>query len=169
MTAIALTADPAQASAQSLRQLPGITTPCAVLDTNIVLDLFLFQDPKTELLREQLKSSQLRWIATAHMRNELERVLAYSHILVKLAFYEKNQANILAEFDRHAHIAQAPAVKAPYVCKDLDDQPFIDLAYHLALLDPRQPIRLLSKDKAVLSMRKRLEKLSICVSAALAT
>jgi predicted nucleic acid-binding protein len=46
------------------------------------------------------------------------------------------------------------APKAPYTCKDPDDQKFIDLAVaHQASL--------LSKDKAVLVMRKRLLKLGV--------
>ncbi len=160
------------ASRLSDESTPSVAPPTsalAVLDTNIVLDLFLFQDPKTTPLREQLQSGQLRWIATPHMRNELERVLAYPHIVAKLTFYAKLSQDILSEFDRHVQSIEAPAVKAPYACKDPDDQAFIDLACHLAQLAPRQAVHLLSKDKAVLSMRKRLEKLSIRVSLAMAT
>ncbi|MFM7330993.1 MAG: putative toxin-antitoxin system toxin component, PIN family [Brachymonas sp.] len=135
----------------------------AVLDTNIVLDLFLFQDPQSAALREQVQSGLLRWIATQHMRNELERVLTYEHITTKLAFYQKSAQDILADFDRHAQLTAAPPSKAPYTCKDADDQPFIDLACHLALATPVGTVSLFSKDKAVLSLRKRLEKLSILV------
>jgi predicted nucleic acid-binding protein len=156
-----------------------------ILDTNIVLDLFLFQDPRTEPLRQQLLQGQLRWQATLHMRNELERVLTYAHITAKLAFYKKSAADILAQFDQHAHLTPAPSSKAPYTCKDPDDQAFIDLAAHLAQQNtepapslpvtssltshspaapPAARVILLSKDKAVLSLRKRLEKLAIFVS-----
>jgi predicted nucleic acid-binding protein len=184
-----------------------------ILDTNIVLDLFLFQDPRTEPLRQKLQSGQLRWLATAHMRNELERVLTYAHIAAKLAFYSKTPADILAQFDRWAHITPQPSAKAPYNCKDPDDQAFVDLAVacspglntdsntsartdananpnlftgaHPSLLTDAHstpfalslpegvppskpsPIHLISKDKAILSMRKRLAKLSICVSPSL--
>jgi predicted nucleic acid-binding protein len=51
-------------------------------------------------------------------------------------------------FDRHAHLVTAPA-RAALRCADPDDQKFIDLAVaHQAPL--------LSKDRAVLSMKKRL-------------
>jgi putative PIN family toxin of toxin-antitoxin system len=139
----------------------------AVLDTNIVLDLFLFQDPRTAPLREQLQSKQLHWIATQHMRNELERVLTYEHIAAKLAYYQKTAADILAGFNQFAQIMEPPSTKAPYTCKDADDQPFIDLACHLANAQPQQAIHLISKDKAVLSMRKRLEKLTVHVTSTL--
>ena len=87
------------------------------------------------------------------MRNELERVLDYEHLVPRMAFYQVSAADILAAFDRHAHLVEvAPRVTA--ICKDPDDQCFIDLAVaHQALL--------LSKDKAVLSMKKRLLALGI--------
>jgi predicted nucleic acid-binding protein len=164
-----------------------------VLDTNIVLDLFLFQDPRTEPLRQQLQAGQLQWRATAHMRKELERVLTYTHIAAKLAFYQKSPQDILTQFDQYAQLSPQPSGKAPYICKDADDQVFIDLAAALAtsvatslaippappLANPIQPLQaspspsstpsviLISKDKAVLSLRKRLEKLTIRVTAAL--
>ncbi len=142
-----------------------IAVTTVVLDTNIVLDIYLFQDPRTAPLREQLQSKQLVWIATQHMRNELERVIAYTHIAAKLAFYQKTAEDILQAFDQSAQLTQAPAAKAPYTCKDADDQVFIDLACHLASTRPKQTVHLISKDKAVLSMRKRLEKLSVLVHA----
>ena len=147
-----------------------------ILDTNIVLDLFLFQDPRTGDLRDQLHDKKLNWVATQHMRNELERVLTYTHIEAKLAFYQKSPANILGAFDQFAQITTEPRIKAPYTCKDADDQAFIDLACHLAAQQAKnaaeqpvgtaqkRPIQLISKDKAVLSMRKRLEKLSVIVT-----
>lgn len=140
------------------------TAQKVVLDTNIVLDLFLFQDPKTEPLREQLQSAQIHWVATQHMRNELERVLTYAHIAEKLAYYGKTTADILAAFDHFAQLTQASVVKSAYTCKDTDDQPFIDLACKIASDSPPQSVHLISKDKAVLSMRKRLEKLSVIVT-----
>ncbi len=119
-----------------------------VLDTNIVLDLFVFNDPATGALRQGLQSGQLRWIATPEMRAELERVLAYAHIVPRLVFYKRSADDVLAEFDAQAQIHPV-APRASAVCKDPDDQRFIDLAIaHRATL--------LSKDKAVLCMKKRL-------------
>ena len=153
-----------------LASAPFLKTTLVILDTNIVLDLFLFQDPRTATLRQALANGQLNWQATAHMRSELERVLTYSHIVAKLSFYQKTAADVLACFDQYAHITQAPQAKAPYTCKDADDQVFIDLACHLAsqtsgsATSSTPRIQLISKDKAVTSMRKRLEKLSVMVT-----
>jgi predicted nucleic acid-binding protein len=156
MTVMVLSADPAQS--------PAPAATLAVLDTNIVLDLFLFQDSAAQALRQKLQSGQLKWFATQHMRNELERVLTYPNIAAKLLFYQKTSHDILAQFDQHAQLTEAPSAKAPYTCKDADDQVFIDLAAALATQNSKQSVTLLSKDKAVLSMRKRLEKLSILVT-----
>ena len=124
-----------------------------VLDTNIVLDLFVFNDPAAEPLRQALAARQLRWLATPAMRDELERVLGYRRIIPRLAYYQLSAADVLAQFDRHAHLTEA-APKAGVTCTDPDDQPFIDLAVaHKTVL--------LSKDRAVLCMSKRLLALDV--------
>jgi predicted nucleic acid-binding protein len=135
-----------------------------VLDTNIVLDLLLFQDPRTMALRTAVNSGAHQWLATAHMRNELERVLTYANIQDKLTAYLIQASEILQQFDRLASLWSLPCPKAAYSCKDTDDQPFIDLACALAVAHPSNKVRLLSKDKAVLAMRKHMAKLSVFVS-----
>lgn len=130
-----------------------------VLDTNIVLDLFVFSDPATQPLKQALLSKQLRWLATPAMRDELERVLAYPQIMPRLAFYQLAAADVLAQFDQHAHLRHA-APKAGATCSDPDDQIFIDLAVaHQATL--------LSKDRAVLCMAKRLAALGVIAQSAI--
>ena len=58
-----------------------------VLDTNIVLDAFVFSDPAALPLRAGLEDGSLQWIATPDMRVELARVLGYPQIVPRLAFY----------------------------------------------------------------------------------
>ena len=124
-----------------------------VLDTNIVLDLFVFADEASRPVRAALEGGGLRWLATQAMRDELERVLAYTQIIPKLAYYGLAAGDVLAAFDRHAECVDA-AAKAPVTCKDPDDQKFVDLAVaHGATL--------LSKDRAVLALHKRLERLDV--------
>ncbi len=130
-----------------------------VLDTNIVLDLFVFSDAAAQPVRDGLLNTRLRWLATPAMRVELARVLTYPHIATRLRFYKLQAEQVLQSFDDHAHIVATPP-KASVTCKDPDDQKFIDLAVaHQALL--------LSKDNAVLSMRKRLLALSVIAQAAM--
>jgi putative PIN family toxin of toxin-antitoxin system len=132
------------------------STTVLVLDTNVVLDLFVYEDPATVPLRERLADAQTRWLATPVMREELRRVLAYPQVVKRLEARSLNAEAVLAEFDARAQIVDT-APKAPYTCKDADDQKFIDLAVaHTATL--------LSKDKAVLCMGKRLARLDVQVS-----
>ncbi|MDP3700340.1 MAG: putative toxin-antitoxin system toxin component, PIN family [Hylemonella sp.] len=130
-----------------------------VLDTNIVLDLLVFDDPATPPLRDALDSRQLQWIATPSMREELARVLAYPHIAPRLVYYRLSAHDVLAAFDQQVQIVDA-APRAACVCKDPDDQKFIDLAQaHRAVL--------LSKDHAVLRLKKRLAPLGVLVQRAM--
>ena len=93
------------------------------------------------------------WLATVPMREELARVLEYPHIAMRLAFHGLQALQVLSQFDARARIVPV-APKAPATCKDPDDQKFIDLAIsHGATL--------LSKDKAVLCMRRRLIRLGV--------
>ena len=136
---------------------PAAQLACVVIDTNIVLDLFVFQDPATLALNQALAAAltlgQPRWLATAPMREELARVLAYPQVLRRMAFYARSAPEVLGHFDRLSHAVDA-APKASVTCKDPDDQKFIDLAVaHGAAL--------LSKDQAVLCMDKRMRTLGV--------
>ena len=135
-----------------------------VIDTNIVLDLWVFQNPQTQPLRQALQHHALHWIATPAMREELARVLGYPQIVKRLQHHPDGgtdqAACVLASFDAQASLVSA-AAKAPVTCPDPDDQKFIDLAVaHQTLL--------LSRDRAVLGMKKRLLALAVETRAALA-
>ena len=139
--------------------VPGEPARPVVVDTNVALDLLIFSDPRTAPLRTLLAQGRLDWIATQVMRDELERVLAYPHIVSRMDFYRVDAAQVLAAFDAQARLVDI-APRVTYVCKDADDQKFIDLAAaHRAIL--------LSKDKAVICMRKRLLTLDAHVATAL--
>lgn len=124
-----------------------------VLDTNIVLDLWLYQDAATPALLAALETKAVQWLATQVMRDELERVLAYTHIVKRLAFSQLTAEDILAQFDAHAQLMPV-AAKCQFVCKDGDDQKFIDLA-------AQHQTQLISKDKAVLTMRNRMARIGV--------
>ena len=131
-----------------------VSTP-VVIDTNIVLDIWVYQDPATPSLLEALELGAVQWLATLPMREELLRVLDYPHIVERRNRDGVTAQAVLAHFDHWVNI-QAIAPKAPYVCKDEDDQKFIDLAVaHQALL--------LSKDKQVLRLTNRLARLGVTV------
>lgn len=155
----------ALANANSARVLHAKAT--LVLDTNIVLDLWVFDDPATQTLRDELAQGRWRWLASLAMREELQRVLAYPHLVRRMQRHaqsvDQSKASsaeaVMAQFDAHVQRV-APAPKAVFTCIDPDDQKFIDLAVaHQATL--------LSKDAAVLCMKKRLERLGVSVQRAL--
>lgn len=130
-----------------------------VLDTNIVLDLFVFGDAAVEPLHCALNQRALQWIATPPMRDELERVLAYPQIIKSLKYHRVGAPEVLERFDAQSQRVEV-ATKASVTCKDADDQKFIDLAV-------AHGARLLSKDHAVLCMAKRMKVLGVQVGAAL--
>ena len=92
------------------------------------------------------------------MREELARVLTYPHIVKRMAKSNTQAQDILQRFDDHL-LAAEPAAKAPCTCKDPDDQKFIDLAVAHAL-------PLLSKDAAILCMKKRLLQAGVLLNPA---
>ena len=130
-----------------------------VLDTNVVLDLFVFDDESARPLRRALEEGALHWLATAAMRDELVRVLDYPNIARKLSDRMLTAVSVLEAFERLACTVEVPQ-RAPAACKDRDDQKFIDLAV------ARKAV-LVSKDRQVLVMKKRLAALDVrtcCVS-----
>ena len=125
-----------------------------VIDTNVVLDLFVFDDPGAAALDAGLRDGSLQWLATSSMREELVRVLAYPNIIAWLARRgrspEHAAAQALAWFDRHARLVE-PAPAAALACSDADDQGFIDLA-------AAHGAQLVSKDRAVRDAWRRLAR-----------
>jgi putative PIN family toxin of toxin-antitoxin system len=128
-----------------------------VLDTNIVLDVFVFNDSATLPLRNGLLSGSLQWLATEPMRDELERVLTYPKLIKQMVIQQLDATAVLDRFDRLARLLPV-VLKAPVTCKDPDDQKFIDLAF-------AHRTWLLSRDRAILSLSKRLLSLSVTAQA----
>ncbi len=131
-------------------------TTAVVLDTNIVLDLWLYNDPATPALLAALTAKEVQWVATQVMRDELERVLAYPHIVQRMLKSNTTAEHILTQFDAHS-VLKPVAAKAPYTCKDADDQKFVDLA-------AATQAQLISKDKAVLTLRNRMARIGVAVA-----
>lgn len=124
-----------------------------VIDTNMVLDMLLFDVPEATHWLAAIHTQQLRWLATDYMREELRRVLHYPHILARVHAYKAQVPDILHAYDNCTQ-TRPPATRCAYICKDADDQGFIDLAvaHHAALL---------SKDTQVGKLRKRLAKIGV--------
>lgn len=126
-----------------------------VIDTNVVLDLLVFADPSVQGLAAALAQGQLHWLATTAMRDEFQRVLDYPAVSVALAARHLQAQDLLARFD-HCCVMHAAAPPCAIRCGDADDQPFIDLAAaHRAML--------LSKDKQVLRLHRRMAAIGVAV------
>jgi predicted nucleic acid-binding protein len=131
--------------------------PVVVLDTNVVLDLFVFRDPAFQALWVALQAGQWRWLGTSAMRDELVRVLGYPNIAAWMTRTGTLLAQVLSAVDDGMTIVQVPA-PAPLHCRDPDDQKFIDLAW-------AYPGLLLSKDHEVLRLTRGLHARGTTVSA----
>ncbi len=134
-------------------KLPGL--PAVVLDTNAVLDWLLFKDAGMAPLAEAIETCALRWLATARMRQELLRTLAYP----ALNKWKPNSEHTLASFDRWAFICPEPepARSGALVCSDPDDQVFIDLAL------ARHARWLVSHDRALHKLARHAARAGVCV------
>jgi putative PIN family toxin of toxin-antitoxin system len=122
--------------------------PAIVIDTQVVMDWLVFRDARVAALTAAVTSGALRWLVAPAMRDEIRHVLGRG----VAASYLPDLAFVEAQFDAHAHpvddIAPQP-LAGRLVCRDPDDQKFIDLAL---AADARW---LISRDKAVLALAKR--------------
>lgn len=134
--------------------LPVAPVPLIVLDTNVVLDWLVFRNPGCAALHTALAADEVRWIATAAMRDELAHVLRRGH----LDAWQPDLPAVWSAWDRHCDtLAALPATAAPgrLRCSDPDDQKFIDLAV-------RAPAHwLVSRDRAVLKLARRLLQVGV--------
>jgi putative PIN family toxin of toxin-antitoxin system len=122
-----------------------------VIDTNVCLDLFVFRDPRWSALLNALRNRRVDAVTRADCRQEWLLVLNYRHLPLDAA----SRAVAIAEFDGLVEcIAPSPpddGIKLP-VCKDRDDQKFLELAHHSGAET------LITKDKALLKLARKTAK-----------
>ncbi len=126
-------------------------SPLLVLDTNVCLDLFVFHDPRWDILLAGLESGILKAVTSEGCRNEWLAVLHYQHLPVN----EENRPTIIKSFDKLIEVvdpAPVTQIRLP-ICTDPDDQQFMELARDC------RATHLLTKDKALLKCAKRVAKL----------
>ena len=126
-----------------------------VLDTNILLDIFVFNDERAIHLKQAMMNRSIQLISSQTTLLELADVI--SRPLFNLD--EVAQASILAQWQSFAQMHDdSNLAPAPWKCQDPDDQIFLDLAYQL------RPTVLISKDHAVLQIASRAASENILIT-----
>lgn len=127
---------------------PSPTPLPLVLDTNVVLDMLVFDDPLVRPLAQALAAGEVSAWADADTLRELELVLAYPQ-------FKLDEAARRTAYERYrslVHLAPAetstPLPPLPR-CRDRDDQKFLVLTARAGAS------WLVSKDKRLLSLADR--------------
>ncbi len=124
-----------------------------VLDTNTVMALWFFEDPRLARLRDAIEHHAPPLIARADTLEELRHVLAYR----QFGASPDRQQEILDAYTARVTIADAgdgtgadagSSVPALPTCRDRDDQKFLEVAR-----DGRAS-HLLSRDKVLLKLHR---------------
>ena len=121
--------------------------PRVVLDTNVLLSLYVFADSRFLPLRARIEGGE--WLALTNERclEEFRRVLAYPMFSLDVT----GQQAVLAAYTAVARRVTGVAEPAPPLppCKDPDDQKFLELARNGGA------DYLITSDKALLKLARR--------------
>jgi len=123
-----------------------------VIDTQVVMDWLVFKNPTVNPITRRVESGAIRWVGLMAMREELLHVLGRGIG----ASYAPDLDYIVSQFERHCELVDTmppPAVRL--VCRDKDDQMFIDLALAAGAR------WLISRDRAVLALAKRAARVGL--------
>ncbi len=126
--------------------------PRVVLDSNVWIDILVFDDLHTRPIRAALESGALDALIDARCLAELTDVLDHPQVAKRTV----DKAAALATVTRLSALIEPAAPDAQAVplpqCKDRDDQKFLELA-HAAHADG-----LVSKDRALLKLARRIAR-----------
>ena len=120
-----------------------------VLDTNVVLDWLVFRDPGVRALVKAIEDRRVLLLCRADTRAEFLRVLDYPQVRK----HSEARALAAAIYDRWHQMFEGAASALPLpVCRDPDDQKFLELARDAGAH------WLISKDRALLELRHRVAR-----------
>lgn len=123
--------------------------PRVVLDTNVCLDAFVFADIHAQTLLRTLQRGAVHALIDQVCRDEWLRVIAYP----QFALDGEQQQRVTEQLDTHLrwlpeHERAARDITLP-LCKDTDDQKFLELAL------AARAQWLITKDKELLKLGRR--------------
>ena len=123
-----------------------MTPKQVVLDTNVCLDLFVFNDPRWALILKGLKDGRIFAVTRDDCRQEWLAVLNYEHLPIN----DDTRGQFIEMFDTLIHCI-APEEKKIILprCSDKDDQKFLEIARDAGVET------LISKDKALLKLARK--------------
>ena len=133
-----------------------------VLDTNVVIDWLVFDDPYMNPLRDGVREARIQVLTHPPAVEELLRVLAYPQLKLGAA----RQQEIFARYNDATTLAKMPegfSTKHLMMpggfprCRDRDDEPFLALALHT------QADALVSRDNAVFGLKSRAAKFGVTI------
>ena len=125
--------------------------PRLVLDTNTVLALWMFRDPKLDALRAWIETGNCLLYSREDALEELRRVLAYRQFGLDVAAQRSIQSDYCSQLspgsprkneDTPADLPLLPA------CQDPDDQKFLEIAFQ------ESATHLASRDKALTKLAR---------------
>jgi predicted nucleic acid-binding protein len=127
-----------------------------VLDTNVVLDWWVFADPGTRSLGAALESGALRWLATPALLDELDQVLSRP-LAAKWEPARERALTLRCEI-QCTLVHEPPAAASDLRCSDPSDQKFLDCALH------GQAQWLFSRDCALLRLARRAARFGLTIA-----
>lgn len=140
-------------SLKSLSDLPAPRPLRVVLDTNVIMALWHFDDPKLQDLKRWVESAEVVLLSDDKCIEELKCVLAYRQFEIQperqLALLEAYAKKVVMDSATQENIDEIASALPK--CRDKDDQKFVELAYCA------QANVLLSRDKLVLKLARRRE------------
>lgn len=127
-----------------------------VLDTNVVIDWLVFDDPYMSPLREGVRNKRVEVVTHQPAVDELKRVLGYAALKLDLP----RQQWVLERYVAQTSLVLASGARSEALelpgsfpsCRDPDDNHFLALTFH-AKADA-----LISRDLAVLKLKRRAAK-----------
>jgi len=126
-----------------------------VLDTNVLLDIFVFKDFRAIHLKQALIDRQVDALATSKTLEEFADVISRPLFCLE----QEVQDRILSQWHSIARVLDDETLLiAPWQCQDPDDQVFLNLAY------TAKPSLLISKDNEVLKLANRAIKESLLIT-----